>query len=76
MQKYPYIPKGQCPFIFLKDVWRFSTKQIKCTYIFAQNKWKIARGNKWIFWWLKTLIMMGMAFPQPSVQRNNIVKKY
>ena len=51
MQKYPFISVD------------FSQR---CSKIFSKtNKWKIPGGNKWIFWWLKTLIIMGMAFSQP-----------
>ena len=38
MLKYPFFPGGTCPYVFLKDVRRFSTKQIKCRYLYEINE--------------------------------------
>ena len=65
MKKYPFIPARDfsfiCPSIFLKEVRKFSTKQMKCRYLHKINEKCRTRINGYFY--IKKPFIMGMAFP-------------
>ena len=66
---------GPCPQIFLKDVRRFSTKQIKCWYLHKINEISCARINGYFYienpllweWHFHKLLCKEIIFPLPHL---------